>query len=68
MIFAYLSVQDNLHSNIYEVNICKISAKMQNSGKGGKLTMNSLNMNALLLYFETKQNNGIKYLEFVLLR
>lgn len=41
---------------------------MQNSEKGKRLNVNSLSVNALLLYFESKQNKGIKYLEFVLLR
>lgn len=68
MVFAYLSVQENLHSNSYEVNVCRISTKMQSSEKGETLNVNSLNVNALLLYFESKQNKGIKYLGFVLLR
>lgn len=68
MVFAYLSVQENLHSYSYEVNVCRISTKMQSSEKGETLNVNSLNVNALLLYFESKQNKGIKYLGFVLLR
>lgn len=41
---------------------------MQNSEKAETLKVSSLNVHALLLYFETKKNKGFKYLEFVLLR
>lgn len=66
IVFVHLSVQENLHSNSYEVNV--FSVKMQNSEKGETLKVSSLNVYVLLLYFETKKNKGFKYLELVLLR
>lgn len=39
MVFVYLSVQENLHCNSYEVNVIRISARMQNSEKGETLNV-----------------------------
>lgn len=54
MVFVSLSVQENLHSNSYEVNVIRITAKMHNSEKGETLKVSSFNEHNLLLYFETK--------------
>lgn len=54
VVFVYVSVQENHHSNSYEVNVIRISAKMQNSAKGETLKVSSLKVHTLLLYFETK--------------
>lgn len=54
MVFVSLSVQENLHSNNYEVNVIRISAKVHNSEKGETLKVSSFNEHTLLLYFETK--------------
>lgn len=56
MVFAYQSAQEKFHSNSYEVNVCRFSAEMQNSEKGERLNVHSLNVDTLLLHFESKQN------------
>lgn len=59
MVFAYLSVQENLHSKSYEVNVCSINTKMKNSEKGERLNVNSLNVNVLHILTHSLQKGFI---------
>lgn len=54
MVFVYLSVQENFHCNSYELNVIRISAKIQSWEEGETLMVRSLIVHPLLLYIETK--------------